>query len=178
MIVEYLWAPDCPVCVGMKKQEITPKLQRMTAPLVEVSFVSGMINEVTDPYLVEGDDGVTERHFIHSPVMKRMVERRPDGYTGLGTPVLHFVDPTEREYEEIFVADLFESNYELQETLEDDPWLIARMLTREMFDFYVSEYLDKSVNVKSGLREKLEPEFEQGTYQLRRWQDVFTQATI
>jgi len=178
MRIEYLYAEDCPICMGMKKEGVTPTLDRLFVAFRDIYFVQGVIDEIGDGHYAMEDGSVTRKPLIVSPIMQQIVDRREDGYSGLGTPMMHLVDPISGNFDEVFIADMFESAAELQETLAENPWMMKRKITRRIFRFYLRECVDipEGVGTTHSLRKALEPEMERGEFQIGRWHDAFRRA--
>lgn len=170
MKFEYLYADDCPICTGLKKQGIVRTVNRVLTPLPNVYFVEGTVGRVTETLEVE-NGSVTQRPLLVGSVFESISNRRPQGYENLGTPMFHLVNG--ETYDEHFVADFFDTENEMTETIERSPANLTWMILYRVFRFYLRETLDISHEAQRQLREGLAPD--QGG-DVDEWQDAFTRA--
>lgn len=157
--------------MGLKEQGIVSMLNRLWLPYPDIHFIQGPAGDVGDGFFDLTEDGQpTKSYLTTGELVREIADRREDGYSGLGTPMFHFVEGD--TYDEHFFANFFESTQELEQTVEENPAMTARMIVTRVFRFYLRESIDAPPKACEKLRASLTPDYE-GVFQFHEWQDAF-----
>ena len=200
MNVEYLWDQDCHGCSALKHHDVPYRFRLLIKALPDVWYQSKPIGRMTKYLKIENGE-IVEKSVTLGNGMHEFGDRRPNGYTGLVTPMIHLVDtnPTTESptigqyseetgevYEEVIISKLLGDEMEpLQKRWENDlydagheldrepkPDLAARLVMKRVFRFYRHNLLDTPEHTREQLSQ-LEPELNHGEFQLRGWMNAF-----
>lgn len=167
MHLVYLSADDCEICAGMRYNRVPAQIVDALVPIPHLHVDRQEIQTFGDRFEMK-DDRVNRKKSQASTMLQRIVDRRPDGWDGVATPMMCVLDP---EYTDFLIDDLFIQT-ELAQQLQDDAQYVYDRIMRRILQEYLRQETAVDPVERSAFMQQLDPRESDND----RWSEAFMGA--